>query len=467
MLVTRGGLDITLLRTIPIFHQLTHGTQKASIVALYATILLACGPSIAHEAQLPVASHFPTQRSLIETTNSRSISPSEFANSSTTTVLPSPPPPVRTSAVGLQHALTTEQTHKAVPRTNLFTTPTAAAARALPIKPPNDAPHASSSIPTLDVDSNNLQTNRTNLLLLGIDQAEAFAGNTDVVMIISIDQWSNSAVVLSIPRDLCLGTCETHTSRIKELYRLQDIEALQQAIHDLTRLRIDYWVLVNFQGVEAIINRLGGVRVWADREFDERFVYLDTNEQIRLVLKEGWNTLNGRETVAFGRSRKYDEGGDFARICRHQRIIHALREQVISPTLIANAPGLITDLNGTFRTNFPIENVRRLGEILLAIPPDRITAWTIHNGKAALLSPVTGLDGSDLLRPNPDAIRNFVKTALVASTDTHLAKDEIATFADNACGERFPEFSQSQPSTTSPSSISSQAVRGDTPSPAG
>lgn len=467
MLATRGGLDITLLRTIPIFHRLTHSTQKALIVTLYATILLACGPTIAHEAQLPVASHVPRQSVLIETTNNRSVPPSKFAPSSTTSVLPAPPSPVRTSAGGLQHTLANEQTHKAVPRSNLFTTPTAAAARALPIKPTNDIPHESSSTPTLDVHSNNLQTSRTNLLLLGIDQAEAFVGNTDVVMIVSIDQWSNSAFVLSIPRDLCLGTCETHASRINELYRLQNIEALQQAIYDLTHLQIDYWALVNFQGVEAIINRLGGIRVWANREFDERFVYLDTNEHIRLILKKGWNTLNGRETVAFGRSRKYDAGGDFARICRHQRIIHALREQVISPTLIANAPGLIMDLNGTFRTNFPIGNVRKLGEILLAIPPDRITAGTIHNGKAALLAPVTGLDGSDLLRPNPDVIRSFVKTALVASTDTHLAKDKTSTFADNACGEHFPEFSQSRPSTTSPSSISLQPARGDTPSPAG
>ena len=93
-------------------------------------------------------------------------------------------------------------------------------------------------MPTLDVDSSNLQTGRINLLLLGIDQAETFFGNTDVVMIVSIDQWSNSAFVLSIPRDLCLGTCETHASRINELYRLQNIEVVQQDIHDLTHLQL-------------------------------------------------------------------------------------------------------------------------------------------------------------------------------------------------------------------------------------
>ena len=44
-------------------------------------------------------------------------------------------------------------------------------------------------------------------------------------------------------------------------------------------------MLVNFYGVETIIDRLGGVRVWSNRAFDERFVYLDTDEEIRLILE--------------------------------------------------------------------------------------------------------------------------------------------------------------------------------------
>ena len=44
---------------------------------------------------------------------------------------------------------------------------------------------------------------------------------------------------------------------------------------------------MNFYGVERIIDALGGVNVWSPREFDERFVYLDTDEEIRLVLEPG------------------------------------------------------------------------------------------------------------------------------------------------------------------------------------
>ena len=89
------------------------------------------------------------------------------------------------------------------------------------------------------------------------------------------------------------------------LKRSSDLfEALKQTVRSVTGLRVDHWMLVNFYGVETIIDRLGGVRVWSNREFDERFVYLDTDEEIRLILEGGWNTLNGRDAVAYGRSRK-------------------------------------------------------------------------------------------------------------------------------------------------------------------
>ena len=39
--------------------------------------------------------------------------------------------------------------------------------------------------------------------------------------------------------------------------------------------------------------------MWSNRAFDERFVYLDTAEEIRLILEGGWNTLNGRDAVAY------------------------------------------------------------------------------------------------------------------------------------------------------------------------
>ena len=279
---------------------------------------------------------------------------------------------------------------------------------------------------------------RLNLLVLGVDQAESFVGNTDVIMIVSIDPSTSTIFVLSLPRDLCLGACDGHSSRINEVYKRQGVEALKQTMHYVTGLQINHWLLVNFHGVEAIINELGGVRVWSNREFDERFIYLETDEEIRLVLDEGWNTLNGREAVAYGRSRKYDQGGDFARICRQQQVVRGLREQSLSPALIVNAPGLIAKLSGTFKTDFPFDRIAALGNLLLQIPQERINSWSVHARGHDLLVPEQGIDGANLLRPDLHAIRDFVQDSLIESTKVHLDDQGNPTFVRDNCKDYFP-----------------------------
>ena len=279
---------------------------------------------------------------------------------------------------------------------------------------------------------------RLNLLVLGVDQAESFVGNTDVIMVVSIDQTSESVFVLSLPRDLCLGACDGHSSRINEVLKRRGMDDLKQTLRYVTGLHIDHWLLVNFHGVEAIIDQLGGVRLWSPREFDERFVYLETDEEIRLTLDEGWNTLDGRESVAYARSRKYDPGGDFARICRQQQVVRGLREQSLSPALIVNAPGLIASLSGAFKTDFPIGSVPALGNLLLSISPERINSWAVHARDHDLMVPEEGLDGAILWRPDLHAIRDFVQDSLIESTRVHLDEQGNPTFVRDNCEAYFP-----------------------------
>ena len=275
--------------------------------------------------------------------------------------------------------------------------------------------------------------NRLNLLLLGIDKASHFEGNTDVMMIVSLDPQTDTVFVLSIPRDLCLGACEGHSSRLNEVYKREGIDELIQSIRNLTGLRVHHWAMVNFQGVERIIDQLGGVRITSNREFDERFVYLDTDEEVRLILEPGTNELNGREAVAYARSRKYDPQGDFARICRQQQVVRGLRDQALSPALVVSAPGVLASLEGAFQTDFPFDRIAALGELALRIPPERINSWTIHGRDQQLLRSIQGEDGANLLRPDVDAIRDFVRAALIESTQDHTDDQGNPKFVRDNC----------------------------------
>ena len=229
---------------------------------------------------------------------------------------------------------------------------------------------------------------------------------------------------------------------MNEIFKRQGMEPLQATLHNITGLPIDYFLLVNFYGVERIIDALGGVNVWSPREFDERFVYLDTDEEIRLVLEPGSNTLNGREAVAYGRSRKYDPGGDFARICRQQQVMRGLREQALVTGADREHPRRASrKLGGAFRTDFPLEQLPALAELALRTPAQRVHSFAVHSRGGELLQWFTGEDGAFLLRPDLVAIRDFVADAFdaVAWKAPTNAAGEPVFIADN-CEALLPEL---------------------------
>ena len=398
------GRTIDAIRT-----GLTRSLRQACVVLVGLAVLSACGD--------PAPTTSPST-----VTSSPSAPPSFIA---VPRISGQPTPEVRGEIVA---ATTVTQTSEATPPSPTVDAP--------PVSPPSVP--TSAAPPAYAVAPAPIPAERINLLVLGVDQPESFIGNTDVIMIVSIDPSTDTIFVLSLPRDLCLGACDGHSSRINEVYKRHGIDALKQSLHYVTGLDIDHWMLVNFHGVEAIINQLGGVRVWSNREFDERFIYLETEEEIRLVLEEGWNTLNGREAVAYGRSRKYDAGGDFARICRQQQVVRGLREQSLSPALIVNLPSLLASLSGAFRTDFPIDSVPALGNLLLNIPQERINSWAVHARGHDLLVPEQGLDGANLLRPDLHAIRDFVQDSLIESTRAHLDDLGNPTFVRDNCEDFFP-----------------------------
>ncbi len=347
------------------------------------------------------------------------------AAESPTVVLSPPVPPDTVTPEPAPTASTPE------PTAAIAVTPAAGAAT------PNPGPAEPVRLPTVATDLPGVEQ-RVTFLLLGIDRAESFEGNTDVIMLVSLDPESGSALVLSIPRDLCLDACDTHSSRVNEIFKRQGMEALQATLHNITGIPIDYFLLVNFYGVERIIDALDGVNVWSPREFDERFVYLDTDEEIRLVLEPGLNTLNGREAVAYGRSRKYDPAGDFARICRQQQVMRGLRDQALSPALIVNIPAVIEELGGAFRTDFPLEQLPALTELALRTPAQRVHSFAVHSGGGELLQWITGVDGAFLLRPDLVAIRDFVADAFARSLESPTnAAGEPVFIADN-CEAYYP-----------------------------
>ena len=93
---------------------------------------------------------------------------------------------------------------------------------------------------------------------------------------------------------------------------------------------ISYYVKMNFTGFVEVIDALGGVSVYSDREF--------TVENIR-TYQEGYNQLTGIEALAFARERMSFPEGDYQRAKNQMEVIRAVVEKAASPALLGTSLG--------------------------------------------------------------------------------------------------------------------------------
>ena len=188
-----------------------------------------------------------------------------------------------------------------------------------------------------------------NFLLVGVDDRSnlpaewddtfgEFAGRrTDVIMIAHIVP-GGRIQMLSIPRDWQASIPGHGTNRINAAYVLGGPDLLVQTVQEETGIPINHYVEIDFAGVGAVVDSLGGVTL--------DFTYPGRDLKSGFEIDAGRHTLDGEQAVAYARSRKYQElrngswesagGGDVARTGRQQEILLALFSQVTSPSAAFN-----------------------------------------------------------------------------------------------------------------------------------
>lgn len=166
-----------------------------------------------------------------------------------------------------------------------------------------------------------------NLLVIGSDSrnnpADCAIGhdcgpgaNADVEMVVHLSADRSNATVMSIPRDtmVTIPHCTDTTNHTSGGGFVATINSSLQwgpsctvlAVHDLTGLTIDHFVMVDFVGVETLSNALGGVQVCVSSKM------YDSNSGLRL--NKGVNMVQGASALAFVRTRHgFYDGSDLGR----------------------------------------------------------------------------------------------------------------------------------------------------------
>lgn len=173
-----------------------------------------------------------------------------------------------------------------------------------------------------------------NILLIGSDASAkdpnrasvTDKGNTDVMMLVSINPVKQTIKLVSFMRD-----SYTYMDQFDRYAKLNAACAnggpgyLVETIENDYKIKIDGYVMVDFDSFVHVIDVLGGVRVdvpqYVANYFGKSF-------------PSGKNILlNGEQALRFSRVRYSDANGDVSRVARQRQVISALIERCKGATL--------------------------------------------------------------------------------------------------------------------------------------
>lgn len=198
--------------------------------------------------------------------------------------------------------------------------------------------------------------NRTNILLLGKSGEGHVAPDlTDTIILLSLSHSSNPSVALvSLPRDVWIPELR---AKLNSAYYWGNqkqvgggLTLAKASVEQIVGVPIHYGVTIDFSGFAKIIDLVGGIDVYVEREFEDKLfpipgreddicdgdlTYSCRYETIRF--EKGMTHMNGELALKFVRSRHsedLEEGTDTARSKRQQKVIEALVARIMNRDFI-------------------------------------------------------------------------------------------------------------------------------------
>ncbi len=268
-------------------------------------------------------------------------------------------------------------------------------------------------------------TSRVTVLVMGLDYRDWATGQgpsrTDTMMLLTMDPLSNTAGMLSIPRDLWVSIPGFNNGRINTAYFLGEANHLPgggpgmavKTVEGVLGVTINYYAQVDFGAFVRFVDELGGVKVDVPAK-----IKIDPIVGDPVFLKPERQTLNGELALAYARARN-TEGGDLDRAIRQQQVILGIRERLLKPDslaeLISKAPALYGEIAAGVQTNLTLDQVVRLAILAQKVPDGNIQRAAIS---AAEVNFATTPDGQAVLIPLPEKIRQLRDEVFLVSTGT-------------------------------------------------
>ena len=344
--------------------------------------------------------------------------------------------------------------------------------------------------PTIDPGAANPWENtpRVNILLLGADSTGSriadnkgsYIPRTDTIMVASINTSTGDTALIQIPRNV------QHTpfpagSKLEQLFPrgfrgagneqewfvnaiwertvsgdmpqmaeavssapYPGAEALKQGVEGITGLHMDYFALVNIDGLQALIDAMGGVRLNVNRKLPIGGDH-STGARPHAWLDSGPDQLlDGYHAMWYARGRYHVKGADFDRMARQSCLVNAVIKQADPLTMLTRYEGIAQASSDMVMTDIPQDVLALIAQLALKVKDASVSRLAFVDGQNGFVS------------ANPDftLTRKRVQDAITPPTQ-----------ASEPTGNTTPNTPTETPSTTKPSPTPTKQTSPEQPQP--
>ncbi|MDW5299319.1 MAG: LCP family protein [Sedimentibacter sp.] len=205
----------------------------------------------------------------------------------------------------------------------------------------------------------NNENERINVLLLGLEHERS-----DTIMVATYNTKTKTVDVISIPRDTYIdrdGFVNSANNKINSVYTVKGIEGLEEILLNITGMSIDKYVTIDYDGVRAAVDSVGGVEV--DVPFHMRYTDPYSDPPLDINIPAGKQIIYGENAMEFLRFRKtnyagysgYSEG-DLGRIEAQQGFVKSAVKKALSFRL----PKVVSEVFPYVNTNFSLSEATSL-----------------------------------------------------------------------------------------------------------
>ncbi|MEA1909493.1 MAG: LCP family protein [Patescibacteria group bacterium] len=260
---------------------------------------------------------------------------------------------------------------------------------------------------------------------------------TDTLIVASLDTTGmGQSFMFSLPRDLYVRVPGFGNSKINTVYKIGNSrddsggELISQVLEDITGLEIPYFVRLDFDGFEKLIDELGGITVTVDQDlYDDQYPNENKGYEV-LDIKTGTYTMDGVMALKFARSRQ--STSDFDRARRQQKVILAIKEKAGDLDILnspAKALAILDIVADHFEANLGLSETKRFMTLFKDMDFGSTITKVFDDSPSGLLYG-TRVDEIYVLRPvgdNPRVISDYVEKVVSEKTDPEELDAEIQT----------------------------------------